>query len=340
MSDEHKTKQRFIRHRIQSGLVLLSFIFSGCGEARVENKVPTDTLTLGAYRGDTAALVWIAKDQGYFLDNGLDVTIREYEAGKLAADALLAGEVDIATTAEFVLVSNSFDREDLRILGSIATARTTELAARTDRGIRAPQDLIGKRVGVTQKSTGEFFLGSYLLFNGLSLEDIEVVDLRPSEIVEAIDEGEIDAAMTWDPNIYNIKKNMGDGIASWPGQSGQDFYFILVSRENWVQSHPETIERFLAAILQADAFARKHPTETRTIIRQTFGYDPEYIQYIWEKQDFMLTLPQELLIAMEDQARWMIENKLTPQATIPNYYQYIYLDGLEVVKPEAVTIIH
>jgi NitT/TauT family transport system substrate-binding protein len=54
----------------------------------------------------------------------------------------------------------------------------------------------------------------------------------------------------------------------------------------------------------------------------------------------MLTLPQALLLAMEDQARWMIENKLTSQTAIPNYFDYIYLDGLKAVKPEAVTIIH
>jgi NitT/TauT family transport system substrate-binding protein len=42
---------------------------------------------------------------------------------------------------------------------------------------------------------------------------------------------------------------------------------------------------------------------------------------------------------MEDEARWMIENKLTTKTTIPNFLDYLYLDGLLTVKPEAVNII-
>jgi NitT/TauT family transport system substrate-binding protein len=46
------------------------------------------------------------------------------------------------------------------------------------------------------------------------------------------------------------------------------------------------------------------------------------------------------LIAFEDQARWRIKNNLTDKKDVPNYLNFIYLDALEGVKPEAVTIIH
>jgi NitT/TauT family transport system substrate-binding protein len=52
-----------------------------------------------------------------------------------------------------------------------------------------------------------------------------------------------------------------------------------------------------------------------------------------------VTLPQALIIAMEDEARWRIENKLTDKTTVPNYLNFLYLDGLEAVSPEAVTVI-
>ena len=43
--------------------------------------------------------------------------------------------------------------------------------------------------------------------------------------------------------------------------------------------------------------------------------------------------------AMEDEARWRIENNMTAATEIPSYLDYVYLDALEEVKPEAVTII-
>jgi len=45
------------------------------------------------------------------------------------------------------------------------------------------------------------------------------------------------------------------------------------------------------------------------------------------------------LTLFEDQARWSIENNLTSASKIPNYLDFIYLDALEAVKPEVVTII-
>lgn len=304
-----------------------------------ESGDPIDTLTIGAYAGDTASLVWIANDQGYFEDNGLDVTIKEYEAGKLAADALISGDVDIATTAEFVLVSNSFTERDLRILSIIATAQVNELIARRDRGIQQPSDLVGKRIGVTRKSIGEFFLGSFLLFQGLTLQDVEVVDLTPSEIVAGIVDGEIDAAMTWDPNIYEIKNRLGENEIHWSGQSGADLYFILLGREAWIESHPSVVEKCLKSLIQAEEFVIEHNDTARTQIEDRFDYDPEYMKYIWSQHDFVVALPQALLTAMEDEARWMMENNLVDQTTVPNFLDYIYLNGLEAVNPVSVTII-
>jgi NitT/TauT family transport system substrate-binding protein len=42
---------------------------------------------------------------------------------------------------------------------------------------------------------------------------------------------------------------------------------------------------------------------------------------------------------MEDEARWMIKNNLTTEKTVPDFLDYIYVDGLEAVKPEVVSIV-
>jgi hypothetical protein len=42
---------------------------------------------------------------------------------------------------------------------------------------------------------------------------------------------------------------------------------------------------------------------------------------------------------MEDEARWMMGNDLTAEKSVPNFKEYIYLDGLKAVKPDAVDIV-
>ena len=299
---------------------------------------PIEKLTVAAYAGETGALAYIAQEQGFFKNNGLDVTIKDYESGKAAADALIDGEADICTSAGFVFVSNSFDYADLRVLGTVATVEVKELVARKDKGVTTINDLIGKKIGVTKKSGGEFLLGVFLVFNGLSQKDVELVDLKPSEIVKAISKGDIDAAFTWDPYVYNIKKELGENAISWPG--GKDFYFVLLTKQDWIESNPATAKRFIKSLLQAEDYIKDNPKGSKEFVRKRFGYESDYVDYSWQNQVFTVILPQAMLILFEDQARWRIKNKLTDATEVPNYLNYIYCGALETVKPEACKIIH
>jgi len=124
---------------------------------------PVEKITLAAYP-DYAYPVYIAKEKGFFAEQGLDVTIKSFEAGRLAMDALLKNEADIATAADFVFVSDSFIYDDIRALGTVTTSETThEVIARKDRGIDNIADLEGKKIGVTKKTSGEYFLGTFLI---------------------------------------------------------------------------------------------------------------------------------------------------------------------------------
>ncbi len=50
-------------------------------------------------------------------------------------------------------------------------------------------------------------------------------------------------------------------------------------------------------------------------------------------------LDQLIVIALEEEARWAIREGLTDKKKVPNYFDFIYVDALEEVNPEAVTII-
>ena len=67
-------------------------------------------------------------------------------------------------------------------------------------------------------------------------------------------------------------------------------------------------------------------------------WDDAYVAAIWPHHQFYLTLDQSLITAMEDEARWMIANKLTTEKQVPNFLDYIYTDGLKAIKPGAVRI--
>jgi len=298
---------------------------------------PVEKITVAAAEYLTGALIYIAEDQGFFEENGLDVTIKSYGSGKACADALIEQEVDICTSAGFVFVSHSSQHVDLRVFGTVATAQVKELIVRRDSGITTIDELAGKRIGVTRRSGAEFLLGVFLTLNDLSYDAVELVDLKPSEIVEAISHGDIDAAFTWDPYSYDIKKELGESVISWLG--GEEFYFVLLAQKDWIENSPAAAERFLEALLEAEDFIRDSSEEAELFVRDRFDYEADYIEHSWPRQEFAVILEQAMLITFEDQARWRIENNLTDETAIPNYLDFMYFDALEVVKPEAVTVI-
>ena len=79
-----------------------------------ENSGPLVPVTIGTTPFEVSGLIFIAEDQGYFEKNGILPTIRIYDAGINAVDALYAGDVDVATAADFVFARQVLGRKPVR----------------------------------------------------------------------------------------------------------------------------------------------------------------------------------------------------------------------------------
>ena len=129
----------------------------------------------------------IAIDRGFFRAAGLDVRVRAWPAGKQALEAMLAGEVEVATVADTPIVVQSFKRRDFVVIATLAHNNPYRLVARRDRGIRGPSDLRGHRVGVMAGTTTQFFLHSVLADVGLAPGEIAEVDVPAGDLAAALE---------------------------------------------------------------------------------------------------------------------------------------------------------
>lgn len=300
---------------------------------------PTESMSTGLI-GEYAALILIAQDQGYFSENGLNVSLTEYASGPEALDALWAGKVDTAMASDFAGVRNSFNSEDLKILATMSKSEAFFMIANKDKGITSTANLKGKKVGITQKTVGEFYLGQFLTFNNLAQNDIKIADMPQADLVDAVATGKIDAAVLFEPNAHTAESRLGEKAVRWSVQSEQNLYSSLYSTGKFTREHPEAIARYMRAVVQAEQFVQAHDSEARAIVARRLKYDDAYIAFIWPKFKFEVSLEQELLLNMDDEARWAIDHKLTTVQKAPNYLRLVYFDGLEAVKPEGITIIH
>jgi NitT/TauT family transport system substrate-binding protein len=308
--------------------------------AKKESLPPTmEQVVIGMEPNQVNSLIIIADDQDFFTANGINVTIRNYPSGAAAMEGLTSGESNIATATEFVLVGKAIMNTPVSTFASIDRFQQIHVLGRKDRGIENISDLKGKRIGVPKKTAGEFYLGRFLLLHGMGMRDVALVNVPPQQSADAITNGSVDAIVAWQPNVRTIESRLMNGTVTWPAQSGQDAYCIVIATDNWTSAHPDTIDRFVKAIRQSESYIDRHPDEARTIVQRRLKYDKEFMGMIWQEHQFSLSLDQSLITAMEDEARWMITNNLTNVTAIPDFRNYIYTKGLNTVKPESVNII-
>ena len=299
-----------------------------------------ETLTVAIVPTELNALAYVAEAQKLFAANGLQVILKEhYDSGASAAAGMLNGETEIAFAAEFPIVRQVFNKRDITSFGTIAKYENTYIVWRTDSGIKTIQDLKGKKVGVTLKTISEFYLGRTLDLNGMNIQQITLVDTRAPDSERAIAGREVEAVATWEPWVAQINQRMGKEVITTPLQSGQYAYWNLVSTSGWINNHHNMIKRLMRSLIQAESYITSHQSEAKAIVRKRMNFEDAYLETLWQRYQFSLSLDQSLITAMEDEARWMIKNGLTREKKVPNFLEHIYEDALKAVKPEAVNII-
>jgi ABC-type nitrate/sulfonate/bicarbonate transport system substrate-binding protein len=163
-----------------------------------------------------------------------------------------------------------------------------------------------------------------------------MVNVPAAAMVETIGNGDVDALSAWDTVVYESKKRLQENAVSWPAQNNRDWQWVLVVKDSTTQS-PEPLKRFLKALLKAEDFARTNNDEAKNIIMRRWGFEPDFIQQIWDKTRLSVTLNQSLITSLEIFSNWS-RVKEGKEGKGPNFLKFVYTDALAQIDPKAVTI--
>ena len=322
--------------------IMVALVLAGLGiwyfmSSLTADSGTTESIIIEELPYESYGLIYIAEEQGLFARNGLNVTMRNY-GGPNFLNGLLSDEVDIGLSSEYVFVRKVLNQANISVIGNIDRYQNVYLIGRKDKGIEKVSDLSGKKIGLTRNTISEFYLGRFLDLHGMSVRDVTLSNMPPSQYMQAITNGSIEALLTGN-FIDQIQEQLGNNAVLWPTQNGQNSYYVMSCRSDWAAGHPVQINRFLKSLAQAEDYMTNHPNEAKAIVQKRLNYTDAYMAKIWPKNEFSLTLDQSLVVAMEDEGRWMIANNLTTAKTIPDIRDHIYTKGLEGVLPESVNVI-
>ena len=215
---------------------------------------------VGVLRLSSSAPVFIAQDKGYFLDAGLEIELKFFDAAQPIAVATTSGDVDIGITAFTGGLYNLAGKGTLKVIGGMSREKAGypligyfASNAAFANGLKTPKDLAGKRVAVTQTgSSFHYSLGLLADKYGFKLADVKIVPLQSLSNAAAALKGEtVDAALL---PVSTARKLMDDGGAKLLGWVGDETPWQLGA----VFASPKTlankplITRLLAVLARAD----------------------------------------------------------------------------------------
>jgi ABC-type nitrate/sulfonate/bicarbonate transport system substrate-binding protein len=326
-----------------STLVILAVIAWSAGGCKPPAKQagPREKVTVAYSTGGTGAcLVHIAFAKGYFAEEGLDAVPQPHAFGKLTLDAVNAGKADLATVADTPFVLSVMNGKKIAALAVIgASNRNEAIVAKRDRGIARTGDLLGKKIGVTPGTAGDFFYYSFLLFHGIDEKQVRRIDMNPDEMAEALRTGRVDAVSTWSSVQQQLQGKFGDNAVTFFGEALYTETFCVVSTQEYANRNPEAVKKVLRALIKAETFVKRYPEESRRLVAEFTKTDKAAIEDMWDVFTFKVVLDQALLVNFENQTRWVMKKRLTTRTDMPNYLDFIYDNALRSVHPAAVRIV-
>ena len=303
---------------------------------------PVEVLRLAVnaeYVGSCPVLA--AHGQGHFAREGIDARLQPYSSGKASMEAVLQGKADLGTVSDIPVVLASLKKQSVVIIASIFEAeRDHGIVGRLDRGVSTPASLKGKRIGVTLGTSGQFTLDAFLNRQKLLPAEVTLRNYAPEQLAGALARGEVDAAAGWEPFLTGMTHAIAGKAAIFYGEDVYAGLFNVAGTGDYVRGHPATVRKVLRALIAGARFCQDEPDAARALFAKASASETARLQAAWHGYRFGVVLDQGLLLALEDEARWAIRNRLAEHGDMPNFLDTVYLDGLEAVAPSAVTVIH
>jgi sulfonate transport system substrate-binding protein len=301
---------------------------------------PPEKTTIAYSATTDSVLAEVAQMQGYFLQEGLEVTDHKHPFGKPALEEVLAGKADFATVAETPVMLAIMKGAKISIIATIQTAnRVNAIVARKDTGILAPEDLKGRKIGVTPGTTADYFMDTFLAVHEIARQQMTVVDLKPEQMGEALARGEVDAVSVFMPLPIQVQEKLGGRATVFYDENIYTSMFNVVATQKLIREHPGRVRKLLRSLIKAEEFVGRNPAEAQKMVADFSRTDPALVREVWPNYSYRVRLDQSLVLALEEETRWAVKGRLVGPDATPDYLDYMYLEGLESLRPKSVRIL-
>lgn len=287
--------------------------------------------------------VWIGIEKGIFKDKKLGVLFQNFYASSGRMGAMVSGDLDFAATGAIsALALMAVNQKSFYVFGTPDSYATVEgIVGKTS--IKTAKDLKGKKLAVTFASSAHVLALDILNQNNLIPNvDVELINLKVSDMPTAYKSGEIDAAALWTPHFNKMLKIEGTheilndtqfslykeyGLGPGPD--------LITVRKEFAEKYPITTKAFIEGYFESIDFIINNPGESAKILTELTGLNIAEQEKVMEditwyprnKQKELLVDPGNFVTGLQNLAKFLHEHKQID--VVPNVEKWVKVDLLE-----------
>lgn len=251
-------------------LILIAGCMAGCGGTETNHKATGQKVTvmLDWFPNTNHTGLYVAKDKGYFAEEGLDVDIVQPSEGG-NPQLIAAGKGDFAVSyQEEVTVARSQDVPVVAI-AAVIQHNTSGFASPADRNIKTPKDFEGKTYGGWGSPSETAMLKVLMAKYGADVNKVNIVNIGSSDFFAAIQKN-IDFSWIFSgwTGVEAKEKGINLNYISLRNEDKAfDFYTpVLIASEKMIADNPDLVQKFMRAVSKGYQFAIDNPDEASQIL--------------------------------------------------------------------------
>ena len=293
---------------LAAGVLMTSMV--GCSSTTKEAELTDLTITHVTSPLNVPSIIQKANNvfANEFKANGKDVTINyaDITSGADQTQALASGDVDVLyAVGGTSVISAAANGADIKILNMYSRSPEAFCMYSHDASIKSAEDLRGKTIAGPTGTNLHQLLVAYLEKAGMTIDDVNFVNMKIPEARAALETKDIDVALLAGPTAYQAQKDGYNLVTNGKGLT--DAVIAVAVTEKFYNEHKEDLEIFKQAEANIIKYMNENHDEAMDIVAKELDLDKSAVEDMYKQYDFSLETTDADVKAFQNVADFMLK---------------------------------
>ena len=324
-------KNQFKKLISLSLMIILSLaLLVGCTTSKEEGDSSSNKIRIAIQPYPLYTPIYVAKELGT-LEKALkeiDVEVEwtSFKSGPLVNESFASGQQDIGVVGDVpAIIAKSSGQNNIIISNAAYGEKALAVLVKSGSTITNPSQLKGKKIAYVKGSYAHHLLSIVLENEGLTLDDIQSVNLAAGDIPSAIESGEVDAGVLWEPFITQlVNQNRVEVLVD--GTNIKRGNLVVMATQDYATKNPEAIQIFLKVYNEAAQYIADNPQKAAELVSDDFSLSADELVEVFKNFNYSPKISDEDIAELKVVEEFLRKEKLTSsEVNIDKFVDTSYL---------------